>query len=90
MARHCSPAKQRRQQQLGVLQAQSMLTTGSRMLITYTSACMQPKYIAMRALAYDMNGIIYVNDCECSGATRAPHYVEQMTEQIQPAHAIVD
>eukprot|EP00965_Chrysotila_dentata_P146367 4833291-Pleurochrysis_carterae.AAC.1 len=63
--------KQTRQEQLGVFQVpQSMLTTGSRMLITYTSACMQLNDVAMHALADDMNCIIYVNVCECSGATR--------------------
>eukprot|EP00965_Chrysotila_dentata_P071944 2376658-Pleurochrysis_carterae.AAC.2 len=64
-----------------------MLTTGARMLRTCTSARMQPEEVAMRLLAYNMNGIIYVNDCKCGRATRAPYYVEQMIKQIVPAHA---
>eukprot|EP00965_Chrysotila_dentata_P026663 883905-Pleurochrysis_carterae.AAC.3 len=59
-----------------------MQTTGSGMLTSYTSACMQPSDVAIRALAYDMNGI--------TGATRAPYDVEQMTKsQIWQGHANV-
>eukprot|EP00965_Chrysotila_dentata_P260156 6213799-Pleurochrysis_carterae.AAC.8 len=57
------------------------------MLITYTSAFMQPSDVSMRALAYEIKNIIYMHNCESSGATRALYYVLKMTKSTGPAHA---